>query len=96
MFNMEGYSFRKKRYGRKGSFLSGLSTNTWLILINVVVFVVALILSSIFEDFIRNYIALNPSNVLNLKSLWTFLTSMFMHGGFFHLFVNIVLNLYNL
>lgn len=33
-------------------------------------------------------IAIKPSNILGLKYLWTFLTSMFMHGGFFHLFAN--------
>jgi len=35
-------------------------------------------------------VALMPSAVLAGKSLWTFLTSMFMHAGFFHLFVNMI------
>jgi len=37
-----------------------------------------------------NYFALKPLNVLQGKYLWTFLTSMFMHGGFFHLFANML------
>ncbi|MGY4884599.1 MAG: rhomboid family intramembrane serine protease [Nanobdellota archaeon] len=35
-------------------------------------------------------IALKPSNILDVKYLWTFLTSMFMHAGFFHLLVNML------
>ncbi|MBW6442173.1 rhomboid family intramembrane serine protease [Patescibacteria group bacterium] len=35
-----------------------------------------------------DYIAIKPSNILNGEYLWTFFTSMFMHGGFFHLFAN--------
>jgi membrane associated rhomboid family serine protease len=34
------------------------------------------------------HIAIKPSNIVEGKYLWTFLTSMFMHAGFFHLFVN--------
>jgi len=35
-------------------------------------------------------IALNPENVVTGKSSWTIFTSMFMHAGFFHLFVNMI------
>ncbi len=80
---MAYYSFSK---GRR-SFLSGLSTNTWLIIINVFAF----ILFSIFiatKILSLEHIALNPQNILQGKYVWTFITSMFMHGGFFHLFVN--------
>ncbi|MEK6875201.1 MAG: rhomboid family intramembrane serine protease [Nanoarchaeota archaeon] len=58
-----------------------------LILMNVIVFITALILVSIYPNFIES-IALKPSNIFQGKYLWTFLTSMFMHAGFFHLFVN--------
>lgn len=75
--------------GRKRSFFNSLSTNTWLILINIAVFIVAGVLW--FTDVIPiDYIALNPSNVLQGNHVWTFITSMFMHGGFFHLFVNML------
>ncbi|MEK6829183.1 MAG: rhomboid family intramembrane serine protease [Nanoarchaeota archaeon] len=35
-----------------------------------------------------DFVAIKPSNILVGNYLWTFLTSMFMHGGFFHLFAN--------
>ena len=35
-------------------------------------------------------IAINPENVLQAKYLWTFITSMFMHAGFWHLLVNMI------
>ncbi len=69
-----------------------VSLNNWsmtliLILINVICFVVftaLLALGKVPLDFI----AIKPLNIFQGKYLWTFLTSMFMHGGFFHLFVN--------
>ena len=72
---------------KKNGFLSSLSVNTKLILINVVLFFVFTILIYSNSAFL-NYIAIKPSNILNGKYFWTFLTSMFMHGGFFHLFAN--------
>ena len=80
---------RHKGFGKRKGVLGNLGINTSLILINVIVFVIAGILW--FTGVIPiDYIALNPSNVLQGKYLWTFLTSMFMHGGFFHLFVNML------
>ena len=35
-------------------------------------------------------IALMPAMVLSGKAIWTFVTSMFMHAGFGHLFVNMI------
>jgi membrane associated rhomboid family serine protease len=63
--------------------------NNWLILINAAFFIICtiLILTKIIP---LNYIALKPSNIFQGKYLWTFLTSMFMHGGIFHLFVNML------
>ena len=34
------------------------------------------------------YVAIQPNLFMNGKALWTLITSMFMHGGFFHLFIN--------
>lgn len=65
----------------------GLSINTIIILINVILFFAFSILVSL-GVLTWDYIALKPSNILQGKSLWTFLTSMFMHAGFFHIFVN--------
>jgi len=66
------------------NFLRGLSVNMILILINVAFYVV---LSFFSTDFVLNNIAISLKNVQELR-LWTFLTSMFMHANFFHLFAN--------
>ena len=73
---------------RKGFF----STYTGIIIaINVVGFVLALILmNSSDEAAIISLIALQPSVVLAGHNIWTFVTSMFMHAGFGHLFVNMI------
>ena len=72
---------------KENTFLRKFSVNTNIILINVVLFIVFLVLigSNILT---LDHVAINPSNILQGNYLWTFLTSMFMHGGFFHLFVN--------
>tara|TARA_Y100000310_G_scaffold220270_2_gene221767 strand:+ start:5102 stop:5773 length:672 start_codon:yes stop_codon:yes gene_type:complete len=69
-------------------FLSNLSVTSWLILANVVFFVVAMIFLLIYGEQVFNYIALRPVDIIQGKYLWTFLTSMFMHAGFLHLFIN--------
>jgi len=72
---------------KKRNIFNNLSVNTNLIIINVVLFVLFTIL--IYLKFASiDSIAIRPSNIIGGKYLWTFLTSMFMHGGFFHLFVN--------
>ena len=73
----------------EGSFFGSISLNIWLIIINVVAFVAFTILISLNVLGI-NSVAIMPSNILQGKYLWTFITSMFMHGGFFHLFVNML------
>lgn len=78
---------------RKKSFLSSVSLNTILIAVNVLVYVLLLIYfrDKLFVEngFVWNNISLSLENVKNLR-LWTFFTSMFMHAGFFHLFVNML------
>ena len=80
----------RRRSRRKESFFSRMSTNNLLILINVLVFVFVfpLLLFSFGEELIK-YVAINPE--LFVKGfVWTLLTSMFMHGNFSHLFVNMI------
>jgi hypothetical protein len=60
----------------------------WLIGINVVFFLLVLILSLIFGENILSYIAFKPSDFIQGKYVWTIITSMFMHSGVAHLFVN--------
>ncbi len=80
--------YPKKKKNFFGNF-SNLSLTTQLILINVFCFVLFYIL--IGTDILSwDHIAINPANILNGMYLWTFFTSMFMHGGVFHLFVNML------
>jgi len=77
------YSFSPKK---KRSIFSLLSVNMILIGINIVAFIVFSIILA--TGVAVDYVAIKPSNILQGKFLWTFVTSMFMHGGFFHLFAN--------
>jgi len=74
---------------RKKSFFANFSVNTNLILINLVCFILFTLLL-LTETFSIDFIAIKPSNILQGKYLWTFITSMFMHAGFFHIFVNML------
>ena len=77
----ELYKIQKRRS------LFNFNVNLLLIAVNVVCFILFTILISINANFL-DYIALKPSNIISNFYFWTFLTSMFMHAGFFHLFVN--------
>jgi len=81
-------SRKLRHYGlrKKQNFFSRLSMTNWLILINIVFFVIFFPLILFSENYI-SYVALQPVAFLN-GSFWTLLTSMFMHGGFFHLLIN--------
>ena len=69
-----------------------LSTYTGMIIAaNVIAFIAFLVLmNSIGEELAISWIALMPSVVISGNSIWTFITSMFMHAGFAHLFVNMI------
>ena len=73
---------------RKKSIFS-LSLTFILILVNVIAFILFYFLLGA-EVISLDSIAIKPLNILQGKYLWTFLTSMFMHAGFFHLFVNML------
>jgi membrane associated rhomboid family serine protease len=57
-----------------------------LIIINVVVFV----LQILFLDRFIGYLGLVPAFAVGKLWLWQFVTYMFLHGGFFHLFFNML------
>ena len=79
------YTIDKKK--RKNFF--NLSLTIQLVILNVVVFIVLGILA--WQKILPlDYYALNPLNILQGKYVWTFFTSMFMHAGIFHLFVNML------
>ncbi len=72
---------------RKRKFFGGFSVTVNLILINIVCFIIfAFLISSGIVSI--DSIAIKPSNIFQGQYLWTFLTSMFMHAGFFHIFAN--------
>lgn len=79
--------YRRKiasNYGRKA-----LSLTTSIIILNVALFFIISIISIFYNGFIDN-IAVKPSSVLSGENIWTVLTSILMHGSFFHLFVNML------
>ena len=60
-----------------------------IIFANVVAFLFFLILiNSSDMDSVVSLLALKPSIILSGQNLWTFITSMFLHAGLGHLFVN--------
>ncbi|MAH03532.1 hypothetical protein CMI39_01955 [Candidatus Pacearchaeota archaeon] len=74
---------------KKRSFFNNFSINTNLILINIALFIIFSILIYSNIKFL-DYIAVKPSNIFQGKYLWTFLTSMFMHGNIWHIFANML------
>lgn len=81
------YPYRKyKKSNGVTGWLSNLSVVGWLILINIIFFIIGLFIFTLPEGI--NYLALKPSNIFQGKFLWTLITHMFMHGGIFHLLIN--------
>jgi len=71
-------------------FLRRFSVTTWIIIVNVVVFIFAFLFAGLFGiEKVFSWIALQPKAFFS-GVFWTLLTSMFMHGNFTHLFVNMV------
>ncbi|HUW43932.1 MAG TPA: rhomboid family intramembrane serine protease [Bacillota bacterium] len=71
---------------KKRSPFNSFSLTLILVLINVIAFLFFTILIGL--NIPLDYIAIKPSNIVQGKFLWTFVTSMFMHGSFFHIFAN--------
>jgi uncharacterized protein len=62
-----------------------------IIAINVVFFIVTLLLMNSYgESKTISMIALMPSMIIAGQGVWTLVTSMFMHAGLGHLFVNMI------
>lgn len=71
---------------QKKNFFGYLSVNTTIILINVLFFIIFFFF---LQEFIVKNIAISLENIQELR-IWTFITSMFMHAGLFHLFANMI------
>jgi len=70
---------------------SGLSYTTLIIILNVFAFIAFLILVNVFgEGRAVSWLALKPSTILAGQNIWTLITSMFLHAGLGHLFVNMI------
>lgn len=80
--------FNQKKKGRL-SFFNNLSLTSQIIAVNVFSYVLFSLLL-FFKILDINSIAIMPYNIMNGTYLWTFITSMFMHAGVFHLFVNMI------
>lgn len=81
------YTRKNIRKNPLQEFFYKLSITNWLILVNILFFIIAIIFVYFNAENMK-YVALQPSYILEGKYLWTFLTSMFMHAGFFHLIIN--------
>jgi len=67
--------------------LKNLSITNVIILVNLLFYILSTILFVINQDFIK-YLAIQPNFIMHGQYLWTIITSIFVHGGFFHLFIN--------
>lgn len=73
-------------YREGGNAFGGFALTPWvkrLIIANIAVFVMTAI-----SPFVISYLAFSPSQVLFRP--WTIVTYMFVHGGFWHLFFNLL------
>ncbi len=97
-FKEEGGGFRRASGNRVtlkprgiSPVFSNISHTMIIILVNVLFFIAFFLLSySLGGDSAVSLVALQPATILAGKNLWTFITSMFMHANFTHLFVNMI------
>ena len=82
------YTKKNLKAGLLGEIFKNLSITSWLIIINILFFIISSLLMSIFgSEKIIYWIALQANSFFS-GIFWTLLTSMFMHGGLSHLFAN--------
>ena len=70
-----------------------VSVTLILIFLNLIFFLVtypSFLKAKSCEETLCKYVALTPYYVLHSYRLWTIITSMFVHAGFLHLFVNMI------
>ena len=88
--NYRRYTKRRLNGFDFGSYFRRFSVTTWIIIANIIVFIFAFLFMGIFgTDKVLSLIALQPKAFFN-GMVWQLLTSMFMHGNFTHLFVNMI------
>lgn len=88
--NYRKYTKRRLSGFSLNDFFRKFSITTWIILVNIAVFIFSALFMGIFgADKVLSVIALQPKAFFN-GAVWTLLTSMFMHGNFTHLLVNMI------
>jgi len=75
-----------KQQGFFSSWVSSWDLTSWLILANVLFFIILAVLRGFFS--VDELLALQPKSLFENGYYWTLITSMFMHANFAHLFVN--------
>lgn len=84
-------SYTRRHLGRSlfSAWISSWTITTWLIVANILFFI-SLIMAGFFvrAEILTSLFALNANNLFLKGYVWALLTSMFLHAGFLHLFVN--------
>lgn len=86
-------NLRKYTMSRLGTnivkyFLGKIPITFYLIALNILIFLAFFIIELYQPDFVFKYVALTPGEFIQGNSLWTIVTSMFMHANLAHLFFN--------
>ena len=87
--NLRGYTKRRLEGNGFDGFLRKYSVTTWLIIVNIAMFIITTVLIGISGEKIVEFLAIQPTLFFS-GYVWTLLTSMFMHANFTHLFVNMI------
>ena len=79
------------KYIKNIFYKSNFSYTSIIIFFNVIFLIGFLILTNFIDEMkLISLVALMPATIINGQAFWTFITSMFMHAGFGHLFVNMI------
>lgn len=84
-------SYTKRHLSRNifSTWISSWSITTWIIIVNIFCFIIFLIAGLfVSSETLTSFFALNANNLFLKAQVWTLITSMFLHAGFLHLFVN--------
>ena len=77
--------YRRRRSSGLSGWLRAISATGWIIVVSVLMSVLGFVTFAIGRP---ELLALKPSIFLQGQYFWTIVTHMFLHGGVFHLFIN--------
>ncbi|MEK6928609.1 MAG: rhomboid family intramembrane serine protease [Nanoarchaeota archaeon] len=78
---------QERFFEKRESLIERLSATNWIILISVIAYILFILAYYANQNSI-SYFALKPKNILEGNYIWTLVTHIFVHGSFFHLFIN--------